>query len=134
MALFPAADLRPMRIVAGGMLAAAILFLGIAMAMRTYGGMGGSLEIVTWLASVFALVSPVTGMLMASQAARSGAPAGSTARRTAFLVHYGQMEGAVMFCGVALLVGTNAWPLAAALVPLAIMATEFPRPDVPRTG
>ena len=130
-----AEDVRAMRIVAGGLIGGAVLFLAIAMFMRTFGGMGGSLEILTWLACAFALISPVLGVVVGAQTARNPtSDPGTDPRKSAFLVMYGQMEASVLFCAVALMVGPSAWPLAAALVPLAVMAVQFPRAEVPRTG
>jgi len=134
MPTFTGEDLRATRIVAGGMIAGATMFLAIATALRTFGGMGGDLQIMSWLACLFALVAPVTGSLVGAQVARNPSAGGGDPRKAAFIVMYGQMEASLLFCGVALLVGPNLWPLAAALVPLGVMISQFPRGDVPRTG
>ena len=131
---FTGEDLRAMRIVAGGMIAGAVIFLTMAMAMRTFGGMGGSLGIVSWLACAFALVAPVTGMALAARLSRQPSTTEGDPRKAAFLVMMGQMEAATLFCGVALMVGPYVWPLVAALVPLGVMASQFPRAEVRRTG
>jgi hypothetical protein len=108
--------------------------LGVMLAVRLL-GTSGSAEIVTWLACAFAVLSPVSGVVMAAQAARNPSPnAEASPRRTAMLVQYAQLEAAVLFCGIALVVGPHIWPLFAALVPLGVMVVEFPRAAVARTG
>jgi hypothetical protein len=129
----PDQELVSMRVVAGGLIAASVVFLGLATVMHTVMGMRGSLDILTWIACGYALVSPVLGNLMAAQAARN-AQSGVSPRRAALMVSYGVMEMSVMFCGVALMAGPHLWPLAAALVPLGAMIAQFPRGGVPRTG
>ena len=71
---------------------------------------------------------------MAAKVAQNPSPSGGDPRKSAFLILYGEMEGAVMFCAVALMVGPSWLPLLAALIPLGVMASQFPRADVPRTG
>ena len=134
MASFPPDELRSARIVAGGMLAGAVFFLSLALAMRTLADLPRQMEIVTWLACGFALLSPVSGVFVGALVARNPSSAEVSRRRSAMLIQYGQMEAAVLFCGVALMVGPYIWPLLAALVPLGVMVAEFPRGAVPRTG
>jgi hypothetical protein len=40
---------------------------------------------------------------------------------------YGILEGAALFCAVALMVAPNDWPLLAAVIPLGMMILRFPR-------
>jgi hypothetical protein len=133
MPAFTGDDLKAMRIVAGGMIAGAVILLGMASALRLTGSMGGDLAIMSWIACAFALVSPVMGTVVGAQVARNPSSGGDP-RKASFLVMYGQMEASLLFCGVALMVGSNWWPLLAALVPLGVMVSQFPRGEVPRTG
>lgn len=124
----PPDQLRSLQIVAAGLIAGPLLFLAVALYVRSLGTLG-SVETISYLAAAYALPSPfIAGMLrqrMLSEAFGSE-PSPETIRR-ALMVSFGILEGAA--CGIALLLGTTYWPLAAAAVPLATMVAWFPRAD-----
>jgi hypothetical protein len=127
------ADLKAMRIVAGGLIAGAVFFLGLATVMHAVMGMRGSLDVVSWIACGYAVTAPFLGSLAGGLAA-ANAQAGADHRRLALYASYGVMDSSVFCCAVALMAGPNLWPLAAAVVPLGAMVAQFPRGEVPRTG
>ncbi|HET7745698.1 MAG TPA: hypothetical protein VFM29_00260 [Vicinamibacteria bacterium] len=135
MARLPAGALRSAQTVAGGLIAAALLALAVAWFMRIRGP-GAGIPLVAYIAAGYAvLVAPaVASVLRAARPAprfEEGMPLTVyvQALQARTIISLGILEGAVMFCVVALIVGPHDWPLVAAAVPLALMVVWFPREE-----
>lgn len=82
--------------------------------------------------AAYALPSPlIAAMLRQRMLSRTSGEPSPDAIRRAVIVSFGILDGAALLCGIALLLGTTYWPLAAAAVPLAAMAAWFPGADAP---
>ena len=119
---------RRMRIVSAGMLVGVLVILGVALCARQIMKPAG-VPFVSWFAVGFALVAPLLAAAVDRAKpdrtrAAPGAPSPAFARH---LVAYATLEAAGLLCGVALLIGSNLLPLAAALVPIGAMVLRFPR-------
>jgi hypothetical protein len=119
---------RRMRIVSAGMLVGVLGILGVALCARQIMKPAG-LAFVSWFAVGFALVAPVLAATVdRAQPGRATAPPGSpSAAVVRHLVANATLEAAGLLCGVALLIGANLLPLAAALLPIGAMVLRFPR-------
>jgi hypothetical protein len=106
--------------------------LVVAAVLNSRGHSGSGTEIVSWMAVAWAAAAPLLASLMRGQglvAAPQGqgeTPAELAARLQKTIVFFGVLESAVIFAAVALIVSPPSWPLAAALVPLAVMALNLP--------
>ena len=126
---FTADDRRRMRIVSAGMLVGVLGILGIALCAREIMKPAG-VPFVSWFAVGFALVAPLLAATVdrarpdRTSAPPPGAPSAAVVRH---LVANATLEAAGLLCGVALLIGSNLLPLAAALVPIGAMVLRFPR-------
>ena len=119
---------RRMRIVSAGMLAGVLVILGVALCAREIMKPSG-VPFVSWFAVGFALVAPLLAATVdRAQPDRASAPPGSpSAVVVRHLVANATLEAAGLLCGVALLIGSNLLPLAAALVPIGAMVLRSPR-------
>ncbi|PYQ40700.1 MAG: hypothetical protein DMF77_17805 [Acidobacteria bacterium] len=119
---------RRMRIVSAGMLVGVLVILGVALCARQIMKPAG-VPFVSWFAVGFALVSPLLAAAVdrAQPDRSSAAPGAPSAAFARHLVSYATLEAAGLLCGVALLIGSNLLPLAAALVPIGAMVLRFPR-------
>jgi hypothetical protein len=94
------------------------------------------LEIVAWMALGWAALAPIVAVVVRGQGLVAPSPvAGETrdallSRLQRTIVFFGVLESAVVLAAAALVVSTPAWPLGAALLPLAVMAINLPQ----RTG
>lgn len=125
-------QLKPLQLVAGGLIAGSVLFLAVALYVRSLGTLG-SVEMITYLAAAYALPSPFIAAMLRHRilSEASGLEPSPEAIRRAVILSFGILDGAAFLCGLALLLGTTHWPLAAAAVPLATMVAWFPRADAP---
>ena len=117
-----------MRIVSAGMLVGVVVILAVALCARQILKPAG-VPFVSWFAVGFALVAPFLAATVDRAqpdrtSAAPGAPSPAVARH---LVACATLEAAGLLCGVALLIGSNLLPLAAALVPVGAMVLRFPR-------
>jgi hypothetical protein len=124
-----------MRIVSAGMLLGVLGILGVALCARQIMKPAG-LAFVSWFAVGFALVAPVIAATVdRAQPGRASATPGSPSAAVArHLVANATLEAAGLLCGVALLIGSNLLPLAAALVPIGAMVLRFPRASSEHAG
>jgi hypothetical protein len=120
-------ELRRRRVLASAMLAGCLLFLAVAVFLRLQTPAGASLAVVSYAAIAWAVVSPAVASIVSEQVGRRPPEGTFVPDRAALIVMYGILESAVIFCAVALIVGAHWWPLAAAVVPLGVMAAKFPR-------
>jgi hypothetical protein len=122
-------DLRRMRVVSAGMLAGVLLLLGVMLFLRLSTPHDGGLRVASYVALVVGLGSPVlvAGLdrMLAARPPDPSSRVNPAVQR--HLVSYGILEGAALFCAVALFVARDLLPLAAALVPLGTMVLKFPR-------
>lgn len=94
-------------------------------------------EAVSWIAVAWALLAPVVAVALRgeglappppSTGEEGGGDVAARLRRT--LIFFAILESGVVLAAVALIVSPPVWPLAAALVPLAVMILNLP----PRAG
>jgi len=106
--------------------------LVVAAVLNSQGQSGSGPEVVSWMAVGWAALSPILATLVRGQGlvapppSQGEAPVDVTARLQKTIVFFGVLESAVVFAAVALIVSPPSWPLAAALVPLAVMALNLP--------
>jgi hypothetical protein len=111
-----------LQIVSGALLGVAFLWLALAWWLRSMRGEGaGTLDAVSYVAAALAVFSPVEVAIVE----RVRRPTGNALAD--HLATYGLLVGPVLFCGIALAVGGNEWPLLAAAIPLGAMILRFPR-------
>jgi hypothetical protein len=121
-------DRRRMRVISAGMLAGVMIILGVALGARQIMKPAG-VPFVSWFAVGFALVAPLIAATVdrARPGRTSGSPGSPSPAVARHLVACATLEAAGLLCGVALLIGSNVLPLAAALVPVGAMVLRFPR-------
>jgi hypothetical protein len=121
----PSADPRErmrMQIVSGAMSGAAFLWLALAWLLRSMRGEeAGTLDVLSYVAVALAVFSPVEVVIVE----RLRRPTGNALAD--HLATYGLFMGPALFCGIALAIGGNEWPLLAAAIPLGAMILRFPR-------
>ena len=82
---------------------------------------------VAWAAAAPLLATLVRGEgLVAGPPTQGATPADLVTRLQKTIVFFGVLESAVVFAAVALIVSPPAWPLLAAVFPLAVMALNLP--------
>jgi hypothetical protein len=106
--------------------------LVVAAVLNSQGQSGSGPEVVSWMAVGWAALSPILATLVRGQGLVAPPPSQGeaavdvTARLQKTIVFFGVLESAVIFAAVALIVSPPSWPLAAALVPLTVMALNLP--------
>lgn len=105
--------------------------LAVAAIMNSQGESGSGPEVVSWMAVGWAAAAPLIATLVRGQGlvaapSHTETSADVAARLQKTIVFFGVLESAVIFAAVALIVSPPAWPLAAALFPLAVMALNLP--------
>jgi hypothetical protein len=107
----------------------AVLVLGGLLNVQGQTALGP--EAISWGAAGWALVAPVVavlvrgrGLVLPREEPRSGEEA--IARARSGLVFFAILESAAVLAGIAAIVSPPWWPLAAAIVPLAVMAMNLP--------
>jgi hypothetical protein len=125
----PGEELRPLQIIAGGLIASAVFFLAAIGLVRWLASNLTDDPMVMYAAIGVALLSPVVAGAMRHKltAGFAGERQPPEKIRASVMVSFGVLEMAALFCGVALLATPTYWPLLAAVVPLAAMALWFPR-------
>jgi hypothetical protein len=114
------------------LLGSSAAILVVAAMANSQGRAGSGPEIVSWMAVGWAAVAPLLATLVrgqglvAPQPSQAEAAADVAARLQKTIVFFGVLECAVIFAAVALIASPPAWPLAAALFPLAVMALNLP--------
>ena len=113
---------------------AAVLVLGAL--LNTQGQTAGGPVVVSWVAVAWALVAPLVAVAVRGQGLVAPPPpsrvspedVAAQARRS--IVFFALLESGAVLAGVAAMVSPPWWPLAAGLVPVAVMALNLP----PRAG
>jgi hypothetical protein len=114
------------------LLGSSAVILVVAAVLNWQGQAGAGPEVVSWMAVGWAAFAPLVATLVRGQglvppAADPGESAAALAARLQkTVVFFGVLESAVILAAVALLVSRPAWPLAAGLFPLAVMALNLP--------
>jgi hypothetical protein len=118
------------------LLGSSVVILVIAAIVNSRGRSGSSeLEVVSWMAVAWAVLAPIVATLVRGQGLVAPPPGpGETAdalvaRLQKTIVFFGVLESAAVFAAAALTVSAPAWPFAAALLPIGVMAFNLPRPD-----
>lgn len=113
-----------------------VAVLAVGLVLNSQGQTARGPEALSWLATGWALVSVVVAVLVRGQGLvavaeeRSGAASQPREALRRSLVFFGVLEGGCIFAGIAAIVSPPWWPLAAALLPLAVMALNLPpRPE-----
>jgi hypothetical protein len=114
------------------LLGGSAVILVVAAFLNLQGQTGSGPEIVSWMAVAWALLAPLQATfvrgqgLVAPPSDLAEPPEALTARVQKTIVFFGVLDSAVVFAAVALIVSPSAWPLLAALLPLAVMALNLP--------
>ena len=114
------------------LLGSSAAILAVAAVLNSQGQSGSGPEVVSWMAVGWAAAAPLIATLVRGQGLVAAPPshtetsADVAARLQKTIVFFGVLESAVIFAAVALIVSPPAWPLAAALFPLAVMAFNLP--------
>ena len=120
-----------MRIISIGLMAGVLFFLPIALMVRNSMTLSNSLDILSGIASGWAVLSvPIADVFRKARWPTTTPEQDSQywARcRGAHIVSMGLVEGPALFCCVALMIAKPWWPLAAILLPLGAMLAWFPR-------
>jgi hypothetical protein len=109
-----------------------VAVLAVGLVLNSQGQTARGPEALSWLATGWALVAVVVAVLLRGQGLvvppeeRAGAGADPREALRRNLVFFGVLEGACLFAGIAAIVSPPWWPLAAALLPLAVMALNLP--------
>ncbi len=115
-------------VMTAGLLTASVVMLAGALFLRRIMEPAGP-GVVSWLAVAFAVLSPGVAALVGRADAARPQP-GVNPGEAALLRHLrtsAVLEGAAIFCAVALVVGPEVWPLVAAAVPITALVARFPR-------
>ena len=115
------------------LLGSSVAILVVAAVVNSRGGIGSSeLEVVSWMAVAWAGLAPIVATFVRGQGLVAPPPdpgetgAALVVRLQKTIVFFGVLESAVVFAAAALTVSAQAWPLAAALVPIGVMAFNLP--------
>ncbi len=108
---------------------AAILVVAAVVNSQGQGGSGP--EAVSWMAVAWAVAAPLLAALVRGEGLVAAPPTRAPSvdvvvRLQKTIVFFGVLESAVVFAAVALIVSPPAWPLLAAVFPLAVMALNLP--------
>ena len=110
-----------------------VVILAVAAVVHSRGPLGsGELEVVSWMAVAWAGVAPILATLVRGQGLVAPPPgpgetnAALVVRLQKTIVFFGVLESAVVLAAAALVVSAPFWPLAAALLPLGVMALNLP--------
>jgi hypothetical protein len=118
-------------VVPRALLGTSVAVLVVGALLNTRGQTAGGPEALSWVAVAWALAAPLVaiavrgqGLVAAPERDRPPAEAAARARRT--VLFFAVLESAAVLAGVAAIVSPPAWPLAAGLVPVAVMAVNLP--------
>ena len=113
---------------------AAVLVLGAL--LNTQGQTAGGPVVLSWVAVAWALVAPLVAVVVRGQGLVAPplpsrvSPEDVAAQARRSIVFFALLESGAVLAGVAAMVSPPWWPLAAGLVPVAVMALNLP----PRSG
>lgn len=114
------------------LLGSSAAILVVAAVLNSQGQSGSGPDVVSWMAVGWAALSPILATLVRGQGlvaplpSPGEAPEDVVARLQKTIVFFGVLESAAIFAAVAVMVSPSSWPLAAALLPLAVMALNLP--------
>jgi hypothetical protein len=111
----------------------AVLVMGLI--LNSQGQTAAGPEVLSWVAVGWALVAPVVAVALRGRGLvepgdEVPAPEEAAERDRRSLLFFAVLESAAVLGGIAAIVSRPWWPLAAALVPLAVMVLNLP----PRRG
>ena len=125
----------PMGLVARALVGSSVAVLVMGLILNRQGQTAGGPEALSWVAVGWALLAPLVavavrgrGLVEPGDAAR--APEERAQRDRDSLVFFAILESAAVLGGIAAIVSRPWWPLAAGVVPLAVMLLNLP----PRRG
>lgn len=109
-----------------------VAVLAVGTVLNSQGQALGGPEALSWVAVAWALVVPLAAVALRGQGLVAPPPearlapgeAAARARRT--VVFFAVLESAAVLAGIAAIVSAPPWPLAAGLVPVAVMALNLP--------
>jgi hypothetical protein len=119
-------------VVPRALLGTSVAVLVVGAFLNSQGQTAGGPEILSWLAVAWALVAPLVAVavrgqgLVASPPEVGEGPGETAARARRTVVFFAILEGAAVLAGIAAIVSPPAWPLAAGLIPVAVMAMNLP--------
>ena len=121
-------------IVPRALLGSSVAVLVLGALLNTQGQTAGGPVVVSWVAVAWALAAPLVAVAVRGQGLVAPPPpsrlspedAAAQARRS--IVFFAVLESGAMLAGVAAMVSPPGWPLAAGLVPVALMALNLPSP------
>ncbi len=128
----PRDPLSALVMVPRALLGSSAAILAVAAVVSSQGQSGSGPEIVSWMAVGWAAAAPLLASvvrgqgLVAAAPSQGESPAELAVRLQKTIVFFGVLESAVIFAAVALIVSPPIWPLAAALLPLAVMTLNLP--------
>jgi hypothetical protein len=124
----------PVAIIPRALLGSSLAILAVAGILNAQGQTAGGPEALSWLAVGWAALAPlaavsVRGEGLVAPPTRPGAsPEQATALARGTIVFHALLESAVVLAAVAAMVSPPWWPLAAAALPVAVMALNLPSP------
>jgi hypothetical protein len=118
-------------VVPRALLGTSVAVLVVGALLNTRGQTAGGPEALSWAAVAWALVAPLVAVVLRGQGLvaapeRDLPPGEAAARARRTIVFFAVLESAAVLAGVAAIVSPPAWPLAAGLVPVAVMAINLP--------
>jgi len=119
-------------VVPRALLGTSVAVLAVGAVLNSQGQTAGGPAVLSWLAVAWALASPLAAVAVRGQGLVAPPPeaglapgeAAGRARRT--VVFFAVLESAAVLAGMAAIVSPPPWPLAAGLVPVAVMALNLP--------
>jgi hypothetical protein len=114
------------------LLGTSVAVLVVGAFLNSQGQAAGGPEALSWMAVAWALVAPVVAVaargqgLVAPPPEANPAPSEAAARSRRTVFFFAVLESAAVLAGIAAIVSPPAWPLAAGLVPVAVMAMNLP--------
>jgi hypothetical protein len=120
-------QLRSVQLIALGLIAGPLLFLGVGLLLRLTGSPIGNIPALSYVAVAVALLSPMVAGAVRARTASPAAPPSPQQWRRGVILPLAILEAAATVCAMAFLVAPTYWPLAAAAIPLATMLAWFPR-------
>ena len=116
------------------LLGSSVVVLAVAAFVNHSAARAGSpdLEVVSWMAVAWCALAPVVATVVRGQGlvapppSQGEAPSELVARLQKTIVFFGVLDSGVVFAAAALILSPLLWPLAAALLPLAVMVLNLP--------
>jgi hypothetical protein len=115
------------------LIGSSVVVLAVAAFLNLLGRGGSGPEVLAWMATAWALAAVPLATLVRGQGLVAPPPpshaepsADLAFRLQKTIVFFGVLESAVVFAALAAMLSRPAWPLVAALFPLAVMALNLP--------